>query len=201
MAKLTLHIYKKHTNNMAISNRWNDHKDEDIANKLFERLKLVNSFNGVSEEEFVAELNRIIHSNPSKNILVIMNTISSAVSVFKRVKVPEEEKFHISSEMGSDERQQRITIISDRLKRRKRTILISNQGGKANIYFDFDIVFRDLAPIDLMKQEIMVRHNHNNENTSSREVYVFAMYDDSINYFANRIYGNALIEKTREALL
>jgi hypothetical protein len=62
-------------------------------------------------------------------------------------------------------------------------------------------VFRDLAPIDLMKQEIMVRHNHNNENTSSREVYVFAMYDDSINYFANRIYGNALIEKTREALL
>jgi hypothetical protein len=53
----------------------------------------------------------------------------------------------------------------------------------------------------LMKQEIMVRHNHNNENTSSREVYVFAMYDDSINYFANRIYGNALIEKTREALL
>ena len=106
--------------------------------------------------------------------------------------------------MGSDERQQRITIISDRLVRRKRTILISSQSGKANIDFDFDIVFRDLAPIDLMKQEIMIdRHNHNNQNTSSRsQVYVFAMYDDdSKNYFANRIYDNALIEKTREDLL
>jgi CRISPR-associated endonuclease/helicase Cas3 len=131
-----------------------------------------------------------------------MNTISSAVSVFKGVKVPEEEKFHILSEMGSDERQQRITIISDRLVRRKRTILISSQSGKANIDFDFDIVFRDLAPIDLMKQEIMIdRHTHNNQNRNSREVYVFAMYDDNMNYFANRIYGNALIEKTREALL
>ena len=104
--------------------------------------------------------------------------------------------------MGSDERQQRITIISDRLVRRKRTILISSQSGKANIDFDFDIVFRDLAPIDLMKQEIMIdRHNHNNQNTSSREVYVFAIYDDNINYFANRIYDTALIEKTREDLL
>jgi CRISPR-associated endonuclease/helicase Cas3 len=131
-----------------------------------------------------------------------MNTISSAVSIFKRVKIPEEEKFHISPEVGSDERQQRITIISDRLVRRKRTILISSQSGKANIDFDFDIVFRDLAPIDLMKQEIMIdRHNHNNQNTSSREVYVFAIYDDNINYFANRIYDNALIEKTREDLL
>jgi hypothetical protein len=75
--------------------------------------------------------------------------------------------------VGSDERQQRITIISDRLVRRKRTILISSQSGKANIDFDFDIVFRDLAPIDLMKQEIMIdRHNHNNQNTSSRSLCI-----------------------------
>jgi len=186
---------------MSISNKWNDHNGKGITNELFETLKLLDSLKGMSEDEFVAELNRIIPSNPSKNILVIVNTIPSAVSVFERVKVPEEEKFYISPEMRPTERQQRIKIISDRLERRKRTILISSQGEKDNIDFDFDIVFRDLAPIDLMKQEIMVRHNHNNENTSSREVYVFAMYDDSINYFANRIYGNALIEKTREALL
>jgi archaellum biogenesis ATPase FlaH len=42
-------------------------------------------------------------------------------------------------------------------------------------------------------------HNHNNnQNTSNREAYLFAMYnDDSKNYFANRIYDNAPIRKTR----
>ena len=46
------------------------------------------------------------------------------------------------------------------MERRKRTILISSQSEKD---FDFGIVFRDLAPIDLMKREIIVdRHNHNN---------------------------------------
>jgi hypothetical protein len=84
-----------------------------------------------------------------------MNTLPSAVSVFERVEVPEEEKFYISPEMRSAERQQRIKIISDRLERRKRTILISSQGEKDNIVFGFDVVFRDLAPIYLMKREII----------------------------------------------
>jgi hypothetical protein len=46
-----------------------------------------------------------------------MNTLPSAVSVFERVEVPQEEKFYISPEMRSAERQQRIKIISDRLER------------------------------------------------------------------------------------
>jgi hypothetical protein len=73
----------------------------------------------------------------------------------KELKYQKEERFYISPEMRSAERQQRIKIISDRLERRKMTILISSQGEKDNIDFGFDVVFRDLAPIYLMKREII----------------------------------------------
>jgi CRISPR-associated endonuclease/helicase Cas3 len=167
----------------------------------FDRLKLKVDLDGTSLCDFAHKLDEIIANNPDKSILVIMNTIPSSVSVFNEIKVVEEEKFYLSTAVLPLERQKRIRDISERLKMRKRTILISTQVVGAGVHFDFDIVVRDLSPIGSIVQAAG-RCNCNGERpTNNTPVYVFAVYDEEGKYFANKIYGNSLIEKTRETLL
>lgn len=101
----------------------------------FDRLKLKVDLDGTSLCDFAHKLDEIIANNPDKSILVIMNTIPSSVSVFNEVKVVEEEKFYLSTAILPLERQKRIRDISERLKMRKRTILISTQVVGAGCTF------------------------------------------------------------------
>jgi CRISPR-associated endonuclease/helicase Cas3 len=172
----------------------------DIKQRFSERVRFERDLRGISIKEFLTKLDKIITDNQSKSILIIMNTISSAVSVFENVTAPKEEKFYLSSEVVPVERQERIKNISERLTTKRRTILISTQVVEAGVDFDFDIVVRDLAPIDSIVQAAE-RCNRNGERQSSESpVYVFAIHDGNENYFATRIYGNILIDKARETL-
>ena len=153
-----------------------------------------------------------------------MNTIYSSSKVFDLLKptISVDEKFYLSSLIVPIERLQRIreisfrltksatikramsidTIreISFRLTQASRTVLISTQVVEAGVDLDFDIVVRDLSPIDSIIQ-VAGRCNRNGKRpTYESPVYVYAIHDENGNYFANRIYGNFLIEKTREIL-
>lgn len=174
----------------------------DSKQSFSERVQLKVDLKGLSLDEFSCKLNNIIDDNQSKSILVIMNTIYSSVKVFDLLKsaIAVDEKFYLSSLIVPVERQQRIEDISSRLITGKRTILISTQVVEAGVDFDFDIVIRDLSPIDSIIQSAG-RCNRNGKRPSYESpVYIYAIHDENGNYFANRIYGNILIEKTRETL-
>jgi CRISPR-associated endonuclease/helicase Cas3 len=96
----------------------------------------------------------IIGSNSHKSILIIMNTIKSSALLFDalKLKLAKETIFYLSAGIVPFQRRQRIKEISSRLARRKRTILVSTQVVEAGIDFDFDLVVRDLAPIDSIIQ-------------------------------------------------
>jgi CRISPR-associated endonuclease/helicase Cas3 len=173
----------------------------DIKHNFPERVHFNIDLDGILIDKFCIKLNKIIAENQNKSILVIMNTIASSIHVFKSINVPEGIKFYLSSEVVPVERRQRIQIISERLEVRKKTVLISTQVVEAGVDFDFDIVIRDLAPVDSIVQAAG-RCNRNGERPSSESpVYIFAVHDKYENYFANRIYGNTLIEKTRDTLI
>ena len=179
-------------------------KDSEISElfdtnyKLAERVSLIEELNGISINNFIEKLNAIIHENLEKNILIITNTISSSIHVFNQINVPKEEKFYLSAGIVPIERKPRINCISERLSSKKRTVLISTQVVEAGIDFDFDMVIRDLAPIDSIVQAAG-RCNRNGLRPNSESfVFIFALCDDRGNPLANKIYGNTLIDKTRE---
>jgi CRISPR-associated endonuclease/helicase Cas3 len=106
--------------------------------------------NGICLDKFIDKINKLIDEFSDESVLIIMNTIQSAVYVSEKTHGNDYEKFYLSSEVTPSERQERIKIISERLeeRQRQRTILISTQVVEAGVDFDFDLVVRDLAPID-----------------------------------------------------
>ncbi len=165
-----------------------------------ERIDLKVDLDGQSVEELVCKIQKIIDDNSNKSILIIMNTIFSSTVVFDSITVNKGEKYYLSSMIVPFERHQRIKLVSEQLNNGDRVILISTQVVEAGVDFDFDILIRDLAPIDSIIQAAG-RCNRNGKRSSyDSPVFVYATYDQNQNYFANKIYGNFLIEKTREVL-
>lgn len=173
----------------------------DEKQDFAERVKLHINLEDISLEQFVQKSNEIIHKNSDKSILIIMNTISSAISVFNMINAASrDDKFFLSAGIVPDERRQRIKDISNRLKEGKRVVLVSTQVVEAGVDFDFDIVIRDLAPIDSIVQAAGRCNRNGKRPADESPVYVFSICDERGNYFANRIYGSTLIQKTVETL-
>jgi CRISPR-associated endonuclease/helicase Cas3 len=177
-------------------------QDDLKDNSVFDvnRVALKIDWNGLFIEQLVNNIQKIIDSSPNKNILIIMNTILSSVNVFEGIFVNVGEKHYLSSKILPIERRQRIRIISEKLDKGERVVLVSTQVVEAGVDFDFDILVRDLAPVDSIIQAAGRCNRNGKRLPSESSVFIFATYDENKNYFANKIYGNVLIEKTREVL-
>lgn len=173
----------------------------DAKHDFDDRVKLQPYLDDISLDNFVKKVNRIITGNPDKSILVIMNTINSAIFVFEKIKVFDaNEKFFLSARIVPFQRRERIQSISDELDNKRRVILVSTQVVEAGIDFDFDIVIRDLAPIDSIIQAAGRCNRNGQKPVDESLVHIFAVCDDNGNYFATKIYGNTLIQKALETL-
>ncbi len=170
----------------------------DAGLDIPERVSLRLYLQPISLQYFITRVNKIISANKSKNILIIMNTIESSIKVFDDIQC--DDKFYLSANIVPIERKQRIEEISKRLRSGYRTILVSTQVVEAGVDIDFNIVIRDLAPIDSLIQAAG-RCNRNGKNKQSDSiVYIFSIKNQRDVYYANIIYGNYLITKTRETL-
>ena len=178
-------------------------KDEEIL-ELFdkehsypERVTLHPDLKGILLSELSVKINNIIKEYNDKNILIIMNTISSSVYIYNEISVEKDEKFYLSASIIPIERRKRIKEITQRLEEEKRTILISTQVVEAGVDFDFDIVIRDLAPLDSIIQAAGRCNRNGIRSANESKVFIFAAHDNQNKYYANKIYGEILIEKTR----
>lgn len=127
-----------------------------------------------------------------------MNTVRSAIYVFEEINERDYEKFYLSAEVTPTERLERIKTISKRLENRQRTILISTPVVEAGVDFDFEMVIRDIAPIDSIIQAAGRCNRHGLRSREDSLVYVFDVRDEKNNPFAPKIYGIYLIAKTRQ---
>lgn len=113
-----------------------------------------NDFKSNSENNLFSIFIDDITNNESKSILIICNTIAQSQYYFKNIQkaFPDLCTIYLSSSILPKRRRQLIELIKRNINNNKRMILVSTQVVEAGVDIDFDIVYRDFAPLDSINQ-------------------------------------------------
>lgn len=135
-----------------------------------------------------------------KNLLIVLNTIRSAVELFNAIKNPFKkmgyEIYFLSSHIIPKERISRIDNIK---KTKNKKVIISTQLVEAGVDIDLDKVIRDFGPMDSINQ-VTGRANRN-MNIEKGEVKIIKLEDENTKRnFYSYIYDPVLIENTKEVI-
>ncbi len=135
----------------------------------------------------------LLSLNAQKSYAVILNTIKSSVEFFDLLKNgcnTNHRLFYLSTNILPIHRQQRIEQINTCFKKRSPLILISTQVIEAGIDFDFDVIYRDFAPVDSIVQA-SGRANRHGEKPKGGKVNLIHLIDEDGRQYSQFIYGKA----------
>lgn len=139
---------------------------------------------------------------------VIVNTIKRAQQIAKDLEsfVGEENIMVIHSSFLAPDRREKerklISLIGKNAKRPELKIVIGTQVLEQSLDIDFDVLFTDIAPMDLLLQRIGRLHRHSNtkrpENLREPTAYIMGI----IGMFefesgSEKIYGKYLLTRTQ----
>jgi len=140
-------------------------------------------------DEFISRLDL----EEDKSYLFVLNTITSAREFYKLLKdKTNEEIVYMSSHIVPYDRLKRI----ERIKRKEVRLAVTTQLVEAGVDIDFDVVYRDMAPLDSIIQAVG-RCNRN--WTQKGETIVVYLRDENRTY-ASYIYDSLLLEITAKIL-
>jgi CRISPR-associated endonuclease/helicase Cas3 len=138
---------------------------------------------------FAEELKEKI--KPEKRYLIILNTIGSSLQLYDLLK--EYNPLYLSTNIIPMHRQQRIKYLKEK---KKGDIVVSTQLVEAGVDIDFDVVFRDIAPLDSINQGAG-RCNRENRMDQAGEVRLVHLINNDKS-FASYIYDPILLHTTEE---
>ncbi|MFD3157028.1 CRISPR-associated helicase Cas3' [Haloimpatiens sp. FM7330] len=179
-------------------------KNNEKYFEKFERTNIIPKLEPLTVDDFC---DRFISNIEDKSYLIICNTIGQSLDIYKNLsedlEEQEREVSYLSTNILPIHRRERINEINKKLKNGEKPILVSTQVVEAGVDFDFDVVIRDIAPIDSIIQAAG-RCNRNGKREKG-EVYVYSMCKDENKkggrqYFANFVYGKTLINITSDVL-
>lgn len=133
-----------------------------------------------------------IIENETKSFLIILNTINSSLSIYKFLKEKELDLIYLSSNIIPKHRLERINEIKNS---KNRCIVISTQVVEAGVDIDFDIVYRDLAPLDSIFQACG-RCNRNGKKDNKGKVKIVRLVNEKGKEYSNFIYDSVNLSKT-----
>ncbi|BAI81692.1 CRISPR-associated protein Cas3 (plasmid) [Deferribacter desulfuricans SSM1] len=166
------------------SNNYFDKLDRYVVN-INKDLKTV--------DEFYYSLN--IEKN--KTYLFIMNTVNSAKRLYELLKKEyKNDILFLSTHITPKERLKRIQQIKNNDKR----IVVSTQLVEAGVDIDFDVVYRDFAPLDSLIQSAG-RCNRNGEKTTGI-FNILKLYNENHQgrLYGSYIYDTLLLTATEQIL-
>lgn len=150
--------------------------------------------------EFLAS--KIIEKyNEGKSVLCVVNTIKNSKLLFEKMKnYLRENVFCLNSYMISEDRRAVLEKMkSGQHNKVNNKILISTQVIEAGVDLDFDIGYREIAPLSSI---IQVAGRVNREgNLSTSSVFVFdklgrySIYDETLENISNIVLNNELKER------
>ncbi len=159
------------------------------------RYKVFIDLNEKTIDDIVNEIKERVEKEKDKSFLVILNTISSSQYFFKKLKelidIP---MTYISTAVVPAQRRERI----NQIKEGKYRIVVSTQVVEAGVDVDFDVVYRDIAPLDSINQSAGRCNRHGRKNIG--EVSLIRLVDDNGRAYAKRIYDIVLLSTTEEIL-
>lgn len=161
--------------------------------------------------------NQILNYNGNRDIMIVLNTISSCKEMYTFLKQKLSEKFNHNSEEYIDDdgicdfptlelinmtthilpdfRFKRINRIK---KDRKMKVIISTQLVEAGVDISVGIIYRDFAPLDCIIQTAG-RCNRNDKDYRG-VVNVVKLKDENDRYFCSYIYDSLLLDITEEII-
>ncbi len=163
--------------------------------KYFSQMERVVIKPVLQKEIHLDELIDMFDLNDGRSYLFILNTISSAREFYRllKEKLPDEEIVYMSTHVIPYERLERINL----LKKNNIKYAVTTQLVEAGVDIDFDVVVRDLAPLDSINQSAG-RCNRNWEKKG--EVYVVSLIDENNRKYASRIYNKVMLNITERIL-
>jgi CRISPR-associated endonuclease/helicase Cas3 len=138
---------------------------------------------------FAEELKEKIKSE--RRYLIILNTIGSSLQLYNLLK--EHNPLYLSTNIIPKHRQERIKYLK---KKNKGDIVVSTQLVEAGVDIDFDVVYRDIAPLDSINQGAG-RCNRENRMDRAGEVRLVHLVHNDKSY-ASYIYDPILLHTTEE---
>lgn len=137
----------------------------------------------------------------SKSCLIVCNLVKRSLDVFETIKAYFEDNnienplFYLSTNIIPADRMKVIDDVKAALRAGLSPILVSTQSVEAGVDLDFDMGFRDLAPIDSM---IQVAGRINRENTPERANAPLYIVDFDE---CGKIYDALTAQQAKNALL
>lgn len=124
-----------------------------------------------------------------KSHLLILNTVQSSIHVYRRMVeyVDGHNVYYLSTNITPWERMKRLRAIEEDLKKRKPVIVVSTQVVEAGVDLDFDVVVRDLAPIDSIVQA--AGRGNRNGKRGQGTLYVIPMMRSETHSDCTLVYG------------
>lgn len=135
------------------------------------------------------ELCRTEIEKSGESFLFVMNTINSAIQLFKVIRECVDADFHfLSTNIIPKHRFEKIREIKES---KKRKIIVSTQMVEAGVDIDIENVWRDFGPLESINQ-VCGRCNRNNGETKGK-VRIFEILNDDDNKtpFSKYIYGKS----------
>lgn len=121
--------------------------------ELDQSLLKVQDYKEIDMEYFMGHLIQDICNNADKSFLIINNTIKESQKMFDSLnRVFKNDEVIIRYLSASIIPYSRKKIIEEVKKDKRRQILISTQVVEAGVDIDFDVVYRDWAPLDSINQ-------------------------------------------------
>jgi len=136
------------------------------------------------------------------NAMIVVNTRREALKILFSAKdknIFAQNPFFLSGWVTPFDRKKIMKKIKEREDRQMPRHLISTQVVEAGVDLDFELVARDIAPLDSLIQ-VAGRCNRHMSNYKGK-VYIFEIIDDKGKKYVNKIYDSILINFTREVLL
>jgi len=177
-----------------------------LNNEKIERLELLNNYKEVfgwfnrtkliplleenlqDEEDFITKIFDKKWDS-EKSCLIVCNTVNRSIAVFNCIRDFLSEKdlknplYYLSTNIIPAHRLDRIKAIKKDMNNGLKPILISTQVVEAGVDLDFDIGFRDLAPLDSIIQ-VAGRINRGDKKIKKSPIYIIDFGDCSKIYDA-----------------
>lgn len=171
------------------------------ANLIHNRYDVCNRYT-LDASTYVSEndIDKFINQFPidqDKSYMFVMNTIREAEYMYMQLRdtIPSDNIGFLSTHIVPQQRREVIR----KAKNGEIRILVSTQVVEAGVDLDFDVVVRDLAPMDALIQSAG-RCNRSAERDMGA-VYVTKFYDSNAKkYFANEIYDDILLTQTEKLI-
>lgn len=174
-------------------------KRDDEVFGCFNRTKIVPKLTEeIDADKFVELFDN--HWSTDKSCLIVVNKVSRSIELYNKVcelkqRVGFENPIlYLSTNITPIERRKKVNWLKYKMRYGAKPILISTQVVEAGVDLDFDMGFRDLAPIDSIVQVAGRINRENAEARKGSQLYVVDFGD------CQTIYGYVTNTKSRSAL-